>query len=39
MNKLFRILMNKSVRRVLNPKKVSGIILATKLLKLVKKRL
>ena len=39
MNKVFRILMNKSVRRVLNPKKVSGIILATKLLKLVKKRL
>ena len=39
MNKLFRILMNKSVRRGLSPKKVSGIILATKLLKLVKKRL
>ena len=39
MNKVFRILMNKSVKRVLNPKKVSGIILATKLLKLVKKRL
>lgn len=39
MNKVFRILMNKSVRRVLNPKKVTGIILATKLLKLVKKRL
>ena len=39
MNKLFRILMNKSVRRVLNPKKVSGLIFATKLLKLVKKRL
>ena len=39
MNKLFRILMNKSVRRVLNPKKVSGWILTTKLLKLVKKRL
>lgn len=39
MNKLFRILMNKSVRRVLNPKKVSGVILAIKLLKLVKKRL
>ena len=30
--------MNKSVRRVLNPKKVSSVILATKLLKLVKKR-
>ena len=29
--------MNKSVRRVLNPKKVSGVILATKLLKLIKK--
>jgi len=29
--------MNKSVRRVLNPKKVSGIILATKLLKLINK--
>lgn len=39
MNKVFRILMNKSVRRVLNPKKVSGLILATKLLKLIKKRL
>ena len=39
MNKLFRILMNKSVRRVLNPKKVSGLILTTKLLKLVKKLL
>lgn len=39
MNKVFKILMNKSVRRVLNPKKVSGLILATKLLKLVKKRL
>ena len=39
MNKVFRILMNKSVRRVLNPKKVSGLILTTKLLKLVKKRL
>ena len=39
MNKVFRILMNKSVRRVLSTKKVSGIILATKLLKLVKKRL
>ena len=39
MNKLIRILMSKSVRRVLNPKKVSGSILATKLLKLVKKRL
>lgn len=39
MNKVFRILMNKSVRRVINPKKVTGIILATKLLKLVKKRL
>jgi len=39
MNKLFRILMNKSVRRVLNPKKVSGVILATKLLKLAKKLL
>lgn len=39
MNKVFRILMNKSVRRVINPKKVSGLILATKLLKLVKKRL
>lgn len=39
MNKVFRILMNKSIRRVLNPKKVSGLILATKLLKLVKKRL
>ena len=31
--------MNKSVRRVLNPKKVSGLILVTKLIKLVKKRL
>ena len=39
MNKLIRILMSKSVRRVLNPKKVSGLILAIKLLKLVKKRL
>ena len=39
MNKVFKILMNKSVRRVLNPKKVSGLILAAKLLKLVKKRL
>lgn len=39
MNKVFRILMNKSVRRVLNQKKVSGLILAIKLLKLVKKRL
>ena len=39
MNKLFRILMNKSVRRVLNPKKITGVILTTKLLKLVKKRL
>ena len=39
MNKLIRILMSKSVRRVLNPKKVSGLILATKLLKLIKKRL
>ena len=29
--------MNKSVRRVLNPKKVSGLILATKLLKLINK--
>lgn len=38
MNKLFRILMNKSVRRVLNPKKVSGLILATKLLKLIYKK-
>ena len=37
MNKLFRLLMNKSVRRVLNPKKVSGVILATKLLKLINK--
>ena len=37
MNKVFRILMNKSVRRVLSPKKVSGIILATKLLKLINK--
>ena len=37
MNKVFKILMNKSVRRVLNPKKVSGVILATKLLKLIKK--
>lgn len=37
MNKVFRILMSKSVRRVLNPKKVSGIILATKLLKLINK--
>jgi len=37
MNKVIRILMNKSVRRVLNPKKVSGVILATKLLKLIKK--
>ena len=39
MNKLIRILMSKSVRTLLNPKKVSGIILATKLLKLVKRRL
>ena len=39
MNKLIRILMSKSVRRVLNPKKVSGLILTTKLLKLVKRRL
>lgn len=39
MNKIIRILMSKSVRRVLNPKKVSGVILTTKLLKLVKKRL
>ena len=39
MNKLFTKLMNKTVTRVLSPKKVSGIILATKLLKLVKKRL
>lgn len=38
MNKLVRILMNKSVRRVLNPKKVSGVILATKLLKLIYKK-
>lgn len=38
MNKVFRILMNKSVRRVLNPKKVSGVILATKLLKLIYKK-
>lgn len=38
MNKLIRILMSKSVRRVLNPKKVSGIILATKLLKLIYKK-
>lgn len=30
--------MNKSVRRVLNPKKVSGVILATKLLKLIYKK-
>ena len=37
MNKVIRILMNKSVRRVLNPKKVSGVILATKFLKLIKK--
>ena len=37
MNKLIRILMSKSVRRVLNPKKVTGIILATKLLKLINK--
>ena len=37
MNKVFKILMNKSVRRVLNPKKVSGLILATKLLKLINK--
>ena len=29
--------MNKSVRRVLNPKKVSGLILAIKLLKLINK--
>ena len=38
MNKLVRILMSKSVRRVLNPKKVSGVILATKLLKLIYKK-
>lgn len=38
MNKVIRILMNKSVRRVLNPKKVSGVILATKLLKLIYKK-
>jgi len=37
MNKLVRILMSKSVRRVLNPKKVVGVILATKLLKLINK--
>lgn len=37
MNKVFRILMSKSIRRVLNPKKVTGVILTTKLLKLVKK--
>lgn len=30
--------MNKSVRRVLNPKKVSGVICATKLLKLIYKK-
>lgn len=29
--------MNKSVRRVLNPKKITGVILTTKLLKLVNK--
>ena len=39
MKKLIGILMSKSVRRVLNPKKVSGVILTTKLLKLVKRRL
>ena len=37
MNKVFRILMNKSVRRVLNPKKIAGVILTTKLLKLINK--
>lgn len=37
MNKLVRILMNKSVRRVLNPKKIAGVILTTKLLKLINK--
>lgn len=37
MNKLVRILMNKSVRRVLNPKKVASVIITTKLLKLIKK--
>lgn len=37
MNKVFRILMNKSVRRVLNPKKVTGVILTTKLLMLINK--
>lgn len=30
--------MSKSVRRVLNPKKVSGVILTTKLLKLIYKK-
>ena len=29
--------MNKSVRRVLNPKKITGVILTTKLLKIVNK--
>lgn len=29
--------MNKSVRRVLNPKKITGVLLTTKLLKLVNK--
>ncbi len=38
MNKIIRILMSKSVRRVLNPKKVSGVILTTKLLKLIYKK-
>ena len=37
MNKLVRILMSKSVRRVLNPKKVVGVIFTTKLLKLINK--
>ena len=37
MNKIIRILMSKSVRRVLNPKKITGVILTTKLLKLVNK--
>lgn len=38
MNKIIRILMSKSVRRVLNPKKITGVIVTKKLLKLVKKR-
>lgn len=37
MNKVFRILMNKSVRRVLNPKDKVGIIFSGQLLRAIKK--